>query len=487
MAYYLLHTGQPSAKRMMQQVARLHRYQSTSQMTQADTLIRWGRSRESDPLLGRVLNPRDAINRTLSRGRMVTTLRRYGIRCAGRQQLQNGSLGLTRQYRIAVFDMHPLACFRLDVPPMWINQRIQRVQDNFEEVSLTDDRLTRRVVRLAMRTLHALGLDFGLVSIGVVGRTALYILDVTPHPVLSGRLAELFGQGVEDFVDRTESFLAEVSPRIVLGTDMELMLRNSAGKMVLASKYFTRLGSVGCDGRSVQRDGKRLPLLELRPNPEDSPVKLLNNLRETMLAAAKKINRANVEWRGGSMPFRPYGIGGHIHFSGVPLSSHLIKVLDLYLAVPLMLVENPQTAALRRPTYGFLGDFRPKDWGFEYRTPASFLVSKEVTEAAYCLAYVLAVHHAELPLVDIYEPTIQQSFYNGSAETFHPIVAANLSVLRQLSTYDRFRSYIEPLFRMVESGQSWDENVDVRKVWAIPLAQTTAVNSAGRRRVRATG
>ncbi|QQE80951.1 hypothetical protein [Alicyclobacillus sp. SO9] len=492
MAYFLLHTGQPSAKRLMRQVPRLHTYQSSSGIAQIDTVIRWGLSDESDPPNGRVLNPRDAILRTTSRVKMVKSLRKLGIRCAPRQQLKNGLLGLTQQFRVPVFDMHPLSCFRSDAAPVWINQRIQRIQDNFEEVSVSEDRLTRRVIRLSTRTLHALGLDFGLVSIGVSARGLLYILDVTPHPVLTGKMLQLFGKAVSDFVERTETMLADAPLSVTLGTDMELMLRNPVGKMVLASNYFTRKGRVGCDDRSVRMDGKRLPLLELRPNPEDNPLQLVTNLRDAMVEASSKINRANVEWRAGSMPFKPYSTGGHIHFSGVQLSSHLIKVLDQYLAIPLMLVEATDTASQRRPKYGFLGDFRQKEWGFEYRTPASFIVSREVTTAAYCLAYVIAVHHFDLPTIDIYEPAIEEAFYTGDSAAFIPIMQRNVAVLRRLRTYERFQQYIEPLFLMSEAGTTWDEGVDVRTVWDIPLKRPVAKTAVRRtrqrrQRARATG
>ncbi len=471
MAYFLLHSGQPSAKRLLQQIARLHPYTSSSAVANMDTTIRYGMSNESDPPHGRVLNPRDAVARTASRTQMASLLRKVGIRVASVKALKNGQIGINRQYRIPLFDLEPLACFRMEGKPAWINQRIQRLQDTFDEIALDTDLQSRRVARYTVRVLHALGLDHGMVSIGVDGKGLLYVLDVTPNPILQGRMLELFRQAVLRYINREESNDAYSASDIQIGSDMEVMLRNQQGKMVLASRYFGRRGPIGCDNRSVQMDGKRLPLLELRPEPDENPITVVANLKQLMTDASSTINRKGVEWRAGSMPFRPYSTGGHIHFSGVPYSSHFVRVLDNYLGLPLMLIEDQRTASLRRPRYGFLGDVRLKDWGFEYRTPASFIVSPEVTAAVFCLAYVLAVHHRDLPVIDIYEPNIQLAFYQGEKERLRPLAERNFMHIRLLRTYEQYREQIEPLFRMVEMGLVWDEDTDIRIAWGVPLAK----------------
>lgn len=479
MAYLLLHGGQPSAKRLLKQVRRLEPYISSSSVTSSDIVIRWGSSPESDPLFARVMNPRDAIARTASRANLGKLLRKFGIRFAQKEQFKDVASGLktgrlVRHYRVPLFDLSPLACFRLDSSPVWINQRIQRVQGAFREVSFDEDQVAKRVQNLAIRSLHAVGLDMGLVSIGMGQKGMLYVLDVTANPVLEGRLLELYQTAVNDFIDREERTDGQNLGPIRIGTDIEFMLQNAQGKMVLASNYLSRKGRVGCDDRSVQFDGKRLPLVELRPDPDYSPLGLLNNLKEVMAEASYSINRRLVQWRAGSMPFRPYSTGAHLHFSNVSFSSQFVKALDNYLGLPLMMVEDQSTASLRRPKYGFLGDVRFKDYGgFEYRTPASFIVDADVTAAAFCIAYLVAIHHHDLPVVDIYEPGLQSAFFQGQVDVLLPVVERNLASLRQLSTYERFRDHIEPLFRMIEARRSWNENVDVRAVWGIPRARRT--------------
>jgi hypothetical protein len=472
MTYYLLHAGQPSAQRLLKRVPRLHVYRSSTAVGSSDVVIRWGETTESDSSHGKILNPYDSVLRTKNRMAMGKFLRRVGIRfmLTEKKDAENNQR-IIRQYRIPYFDLSALACFRSDRGAAWINQRIQRLQESFREVPFDDDKVTTRAIQLGMRTLHSLGLDHGLVSIGMGPHGILHVLDVTTNPILQGRLLDLYKQALEDYIDQDERLAKSGVGPFLLGSDMELMLCNSTGKLVLASKYLSRKGKVGCDDRSIQFDGQRLPLMELRPDPDDTPIGLLANLRSTMMEAATKINNTHIQWRAGSMPFRPYCTGGHLHFSNVPFSSHFIRVLDNYLGVPLMMVEDPLTARLRRPRYGFLGDVRHKNYGgFEYRTPGSFLVSPDVTAAAYCLAYVLAVHHRELPVFDIYEENMQSAFYLNRTDVMRPVVERNLTYLRRLAGYDRYKEYIDPLFEMIQDGLTWDEQVDVKAVWAIRSA-----------------
>ncbi|MCL6445379.1 MAG: hypothetical protein K6T83_18285, partial [Alicyclobacillus sp.] len=225
------------------------------------------------------------------------------------------------------------------------------------------------------------------------------------------------------------------------------------------------------------------PLVELRPDPDSSPIGLLSNLRNALAEGAAAVNRRQVEWRAGSMPFRPYSTGGHIHFSNVPFSSRLVWALDNYVGLPLMMVEDRATAELRRPRYGFLGDVRHKSHGgFEYRTPASFVVDMDVTAAALCLAYLAAMHHRDLPVYDLSDPSVQTAFYRGQTDALLPLVERNFDALRKLSAYERYRDYIDPLEQMIRDGRTWDESVDVRMVWGVPLERRQQQSSARKRR-----
>ncbi|WAH35331.1 putative amidoligase domain-containing protein [Alicyclobacillus dauci] len=489
MAYYLLHRNQPSAKRLLTNVSRLSRYTPTNAVGDSDVLLRWGALDENDPAKGTIVNAKEAVQRISSRVQMAKFLRRIGVRVASKTTKSGEATTFSRQYRIPIFDMKAIACFRSDSGANWPQARISRVHASFQEISVSEDKQTRLAVLLATRTLHALGLDFGMVSVGVGPKGMLHVMDVTATPVLEGRMLDVFKDAMSSFVEREEQLKQNSPSNVTLGTDLEVMLRNAQGKMVLASNYFTRKGRVGCDDRSVNFDGKRLPLMELRPAPDNSPNGLLINLRATMREATSRINRQMVEWRAGSMPFRPYCTGGHIHFSGIPFTSRFVKALDNYLGLPLMAVEDRKSANLRRPKYGFLGDIRHKEYGgFEYRTPASFICSRVVTTAAFHLAHFLALNYRDLPLPDIYVQSTQLAFYEGQVGVLRPFILRNIETVRLHSAYSQYREYIEPFFVMIEQGRTWDESRDVRAEWNVPSGRAQRKPGATKtRRARVTG
>ena len=57
----------------------------------------------------------------------------------------------------------------------------------------------------------------------------------------------------------------------MLGADPEFMMQSLEGQIVLASKYFPRFGSVGCDAIWHGQNRSHKPLVELRPRPHEQP------------------------------------------------------------------------------------------------------------------------------------------------------------------------------------------------------------------------
>lgn len=75
--------------------------------------------------------------------------------------------------------------------------------------------------------------------------------------------------------------------------------------------------------------------------------------------------------------------GGHIHI-GMLESKFLedlenkvyaIKLMDLYVGVPMVIMDNDETSLDRKKLYGKAGRFRFTPYGVEYRTPSNFWVS----------------------------------------------------------------------------------------------------------------
>lgn len=52
--------------------------------------------------------------------------------------------------------------------------------------------------------------------------------------------------------------------------------------------------------------------------------------------------------------------------------SNIIKSLDLFIGLPMILIEPDNK---RKELYGKAGAFRPKEYGLEYRTPSNYLLS----------------------------------------------------------------------------------------------------------------
>lgn len=505
MGYVLLHSGQTSAKRLLRRVQECIGVESVNPVASQDVMIRWGTLTGDDRAAAWTLNPRQAIENSINRTRMLRILKQNGVyspsvSSAGAEKrpdiardvlLDSGKrVKIVRHYRVPIFDLQPLAVFRADSKALWLENSVSQAQEKFREVPQDEDVYAERAVRLSLRALHALGLDFGMVSIGITSADRTICLDVTASPKLNVRMLELFEDALQAFItrDRAEAWQFEQHGKnphpFLIGTDLEFMLRSPRGKMVLASKYLPRSGPVGCDDRSLNLDGERFPLAEIRPGPARSPGELMGNIRRTLQEAAGLITGKNVQWVAGSMPFPRFPIGGHVHFSDVNFSSRLVKALDNYVGFPVMMIEAGQTAVKRRPKYGFLGDVRFKDHGgFEYRTPGSWLVSPEIAEAVVHLAYLVVMHHRELDADLFVRPGMQRLFYRAYKQELRPHFDRVWRSIEATSTYKQFKSSLSVIPEMVRQGIAWNEAADLRQSWGLP--RPAAVRSAvGARRGR---
>ncbi|MDI3256318.1 MAG: hypothetical protein QJR01_01080 [Kyrpidia sp.] len=467
MPVIVLHSGQASAKRLQRRLARMVEDEEPSQLP--SVVIRWGNPEVPDPRGSTVLNGSNAVHRASVRERVWTLLARYGIHTPKESpESEIRRLNLVRQYRIPVFDHAALSCFRSEDRNIWINRRLSRIREDYVEFPEESDRETVRACRLAVRATHALGLDFALVSLGVGPKGRLYVLDVSPTPVLNGRLFDLFGDAFASYVELCVR--QPDPPRPILGADLEFMLRGQTGKIVPASRYFPRRGEVGCDDRTLHGNAGILPLAEIRPAAAASPIRLVRHIRDALVEAARLCPTRKVKWIAGSMPFRGFPIGGHIHVSGVEPGSRLVRALDTYIALPVALLEDPGSARVRRQKYGFLGDIRRKSHGgFEYRTPGSWLVSPEISTAVLCLADIVVRHHRELKEWPFADPEVQAAFYDSDRSVLKPIFTTVWKQLKELSSYQMYEDYLSIIPWMIEQDLTWDESVDIRDTWDIPV------------------
>ncbi|MFC0214730.1 hypothetical protein ACFFK0_20185 [Paenibacillus chartarius] len=384
-------------------------------------------------------------------------------------------------YRVPVFHLEALTLFRLQREALLLRRMPGQKPGEFVEVGLAEPTYpSQRAVREAIKALYALGLDYGEAVVGIRPGGRLAVLAAWPQP--DARLGGLYAEAI---VRYAASFARERerSEPAMLGADPEFLLVNGAGKVVAASRYLERDGEAGCDAIVLRGHRVITPLAELRPRPSVQPRRLAANLRGAMHLAASRIEDAGLTWLAGGMPLPGFPLGGHIHFSRVWLNSHLLRALDNYLALPLMLVEA-DTTRRRRPRYGFLGDFRRQPHGgFEYRTLPSWMVTPQMAVGVLSLASLIADGYrqlpgagfgpARLPLGDV---AVQEAYYRGDKNAVLPAVAKLWEELERLPGYAEFAADLAPLKKRVLHMEPWDETADLRRSWKIPPFDKSRAN-----------
>ncbi|GAB7388341.1 hypothetical protein BSNK01_21780 [Bacillaceae bacterium] len=478
MSGFLLHSDQPSLHHLTS-VLKMRHGTALPPGKEVDVIFQWGNAQLDNDVDGiTVLNPAQGLKNCFSPQTIRQVLQWNGIPTLPltRKNQGNGNgmqrMATIRRYFVAVFQLDAIGLYRAKGRKLWFHdQSVRNQSDAYEEIQINlKPREIRRVLQNAVRSVYALGLDFAGVLVAVDLSGKIRVIDVQPAPLPSRSLGKKFADAFHKYLHRHALSKNARGDQVVLGADPEFILRNAEGKLVLASRFFQKRGKVGCDDIWLRGDDTRtrLPLVELRPDPSADPRQLAVNLYKTMLLAAKKINHASIQWFAGGMPLRGYPIGGHIHFSKIWLNSHLLRALDNYLALPLLMVEDPKSFH-RRPRYGFLGDYRRQfHGGFEYRTPPSWLVSPTVTKGVLALAKVIAASYGELRKTPLSVPEWQHAFYQGQTEQLLPVVKSLWSDLENLSLYARYAKYLQPFKELVFSRRTWNEQQDIRRAWRLP-------------------
>ncbi|CAI6081245.1 putative amidoligase domain-containing protein [Cohnella sp. JJ-181] len=330
--------------------------------------------------------------------------------------------------------------------------------------------LARRLGRASARALYALGLELGTVTwqVNASGRRGVIVR-------LAASIGGLDEAGARRLADAASAFAlgwagetAGEAPDALLGADPEFVMLSAAGRIVPASKYFGPGEPAGSDS-VVVRGVQRWPIAELRPRPAREPGVLAQRIRRLLQDAAARTAGAGLRWRAGAVPVRGLPLGGHLHFSGIALTSERLRALDNALALPLRLLE-PAGAGRRRPRYGALGDYRPKaHGGFEYRTPPSWLVSPRLALGVLSLAKLAAEHARELSgCRPLDADALRDAFYDGEPALLRQAASVVRRALAALPAYARYRDAVDPLFDAIEAGRVWDESEDIRRRWRIP-------------------
>jgi hypothetical protein len=448
-------------------------------------VIAWGAVSEdmlSDHALC-ILNTRENVLRAGHTKTMRKLLQWHGLKVtpAENERVKLNSLlpAYQIEFKIVIFDLSAAAVLvKQRNDRHWSASPLYATDDShFHELDLTGriGFYVRRAIREAKKAVYALGLDFAQVNIAIGGNGHTMVMDVDPAPALDPLSAEQFGKAMVQYAAQLkvirQAFKEQTEP-VLLGADPEFILRKSNGRIVSADRFMGREGLVGCDAVVLAGHRVILPLVELRPEPSANPRVLTARIRSAMQRAAVIINDPELEWLAGGMPVKGLPLGGHIHFSGVELNSDLLRTLDNYLALPLVLLEG-ETTHHRRPRYGFLGDFRRQPHGgFEYRTLPSWLISPHIAAGVLSLACVIANHYRLLRRRPLRNLDMQQAYYQGDKHLILPYVPPLWDDIALTATFKRYESELTYLRDRLLTMEAWPEQADFRSSWEIgPFAR----------------
>jgi len=408
-------------------------------------VFRWGAATGSDT--GQwVVNPAQAI--VNARDELTPILRLNDIAV---------NPSLEARWRVYTFDLRTVGVMK-------------RVGRRWRHVGHWSAPPVHKLRETARRAVYALGLHFAAVDLGGAHGA---VVRVTPDPPLDNRLARRFARAMATYVATTQEAVSAsygwtTGQEVVLGADPEFILRHRrTGRTVSAARFFSRWGVVGLDRACFKRNGVLIyPLAEVRPPPSPDPLELVENLRRAFVRAASAVRGHRISFQAGGTALRRFSIGGHIHFSNARLSTDLLRALDNYVALPVLLLENPVSSRLRRPRYGYLGDWRPQPHGgFEYRTPGSWVISPQYAAAVLCLAKAVAQDYPLLRRNVFLSAANQRAFYAADKAALRPHFFPLWNDMRASSVAREFARHLELIHQMVSEERRWNERVDIKKRW----------------------
>ncbi len=259
-----------------------------------------------------------------------------------------------------------------------------------------------------------------------------------------------------------------------IGADPEFVICNSYNSQIDADGYGGCSEDLGCDG-----DGSTF---EARPKPAKNPITVVNNIHGIFSKAIFcNPELASYTWKAGSS-HNGRGIGGHIHF-GLP--SHILErttnynyncyssILSDYVGALTLLVEDEIESNARRGSHGYGGqqDYRAQDYGFEYRTPSSWLVSPYVSAATLCLAKVVMseiLNNDKLKNKDLAELRFDYTDFRDTHKSkFRAQFPAIWKDIQQMALYPRYRRYIDIFHMLITNKKTWFPKCTMKEAWGL--------------------
>ena len=254
-----------------------------------------------------------------------------------------------------------------------------------------------------------------------------------------------------------------------IGADPEFVCLDQFGKIIHASDVVddddetpSEFGHDGCES-----------VFEVRPSPHVNPPTVINRIRNIFLNSIRlHPELLQYRWTAGSV-VNGHPIGGHIHFGISDYTNnyqYIVSILDVYLGLPLLLLEKVNEAKNRRKkSYGKKGDFRDPDYGLEYRTPSSWLVSPQIAVAALCLAktivyeYLNTNFHSVITINSINKTDFNQVYRNKLKKIFYSVWPH----ITRMQLYPKYQSYINLIYFLILHNRTWHPYGDLKQTWGL--------------------
>lgn len=257
----------------------------------------------------------------------------------------------------------------------------------------------------------------------------------------------------------------------LIGADPEfLCVDKKYNRVVQASQFVKGNDRFGMDGNQFT--------FEARPIPSKNPLVVVNNIREIFLKKIVKDDRfCDYDWYSGSYyhcgpnDTRDFPLGGHIHFG---IKENQIKfptacsILDNYVGLVSVLLEDKDDGYERRSDgdYGFASDFRPQDYGFEYRTPSSWLSSPYIASGMLCLSKMVMFETLNNPKFVPRQNDYGYEFEKMKKDSLREDFPDAWADIQKMSLYNDYKPYVDLLYKLIKEKRIWS-TPDMRQPWGM--------------------
>lgn len=301
------------------------------------------------------------------------------------------------------------------------------------------------------------------------------VLKIRPTNEEAGKNAFLVSKEIFDKINR-----AKLKPNLSLGCDPEFLIVLKSGQVYPANALLKSEGAIGSD----------MELGELRPAPGRHEKDVVENLRKLIKAIPAHLPKNRSFAIQAHSTYHNYACGFHIHIglpkeliylapeNSIAVINTLAVLLDYFIGIPCITVEDNDKRRLGNSPYGKATDFRLSNLTFEYRTIGGFFLRHPIYAAGIlglglCLAkdYVDKVANEskfwrnmenvgtlakarewyKLPALD----QVRRIFATKGNEAPKKLVPDIITTIRNLSSFSDHEKSIEEFFAQLGAKQQF--------------------------------